>query len=234
VWRVDRDAVRRRKKRQKDREIVIWGACEGMSQISGQLSTPDARALDAKLNALAATVCPHDPRTRDQRRADAMGAMAAGATRLGCRCERADCAAGQRRPASPVTIHVIAEHATLTGAGAVPGSIVGADGLITPELIAELAATAKLVPLMHPGDAPPEPGRVPSQALADFVRCRDLTCRWPGCDVAATHCDVDHTVPFAEGGATHAANLKCFCRTHWVHKTYATANSRHSPGTPFS
>jgi len=41
----------------------------------------------------------------------------------------------------------------------------------------------------------PEPGYIPSKALADFVRCRDLTCRWPGCDHPAMDCDVDHTIP---------------------------------------
>ncbi|EUA05873.1 hypothetical protein I546_5966 [Mycobacterium kansasii 732] len=40
--------------------------------------TPDAQVLDRRLSALAATVCAHDPRTRDQRRADALGALAAG------------------------------------------------------------------------------------------------------------------------------------------------------------
>jgi hypothetical protein len=80
--------------------------------------------------------------------------------------------------------------------------------------VAELAASAKLVPLIHPADAPPEPGYVPSKALADFVRCRDLTCRWPGCDRPAAQCDIDHTIPYANGGPTHASNLKCYCRTH--------------------
>jgi hypothetical protein len=56
--------------------------------------------------------------------------------------------------------------------------------------------------------------------LADFVRCRDLTCRWPGCDQPAIGCDVDHTIPYAQGGATHAANLKCYCRTHHLVKTF--------------
>jgi hypothetical protein len=41
------------------------------------------------------------------------------------------------------------------------------------------------------------------------VRCRDLTCRWPGCDVPAMRCDLDHTIPHAKGGPTHAGNLKC-------------------------
>ncbi|BBZ73565.1 hypothetical protein MPRS_46580 [Mycobacterium paraseoulense] len=68
--------------------------------------------------------------------------------------------------------------------------------------------------LIHPGHAPPEPGYLPSPALADFVRCRDLTCRWPGCDQPALACDLDHTIAYAQGGPTHAANLKCLCRTH--------------------
>ena len=55
----------------------------------------------------------------------------------------------------------------------------GADGLISPELVAELAQSATLVALVHPGDAAPEQGYTPSKALAEFVRCRDLTCRFP-------------------------------------------------------
>jgi hypothetical protein len=69
--------------------------------------------------------------------------------------------------------------------------------LIPAELVTELATSAKLTPLVHPGDAPPEPGYVPSKALAEFVRCRDLTCRWPGCDKPAWQCDLDHTIPYA-------------------------------------
>jgi hypothetical protein len=118
-----------------------------------------------------------------------------------------------------VVIHVIAEQSTLTG-GTAPGSEIGADGLIPPEVVAELAGTAKLVPLIHPGDSPPEPRYTPSKALADFVRCRDLTCRWPGCDHPAHDCDVDHTIPYSEGGPTHVANLKCYCRTHHLVKTF--------------
>ncbi|WP_156661324.1 DUF222 domain-containing protein, partial [Mycobacterium sp. 852002-51163_SCH5372311] len=169
VARVDVDAVRRRKKEQADREIWIGQDQDGISRIEGSLFSVDAHALDQRLAKLAATVCAHDPRSAAQRRADALGALAAGADRLGCRCARADCAAGARPGASPVMIHVIA------GPGdPAAGWQVGADGLITPELLAELAASATLVPLVHPGDAPPEPGYTPSKALADFVRCRDL------------------------------------------------------------
>jgi len=220
VARADIDAVRRRKERAADREIWIADSGDGLSHIQGSLLSPDARALDRRLSVLAGTVCEHDPRTREQRRADALGALAAGTEGLGCGCGRADCVAASRPGASPVVIHVVAEQATVDGVGAAPGSLVGADGLIPPELMAELAASAKLVPLVHPGDAPAEPGYVPSAALADFVRCRDLTCRWPGCDRSAAECDVDHTIPFAAGGLTHASNLKCYCRMHHLVKTF--------------
>jgi len=214
VAKADVDAVRRRTKSQGDRDVWIGPDHDGVAEISGSLLSPDAHALEQRLTALAATVCPHDPRTREQRRADALGALAAGADRLGCRCGRGDCAAGKRPAASPVVIHVIAEQATLDGRSAAPASEVAADGIITPELLTELAKSAKLVPLIHPGDAAPENGYVPSKALADFVRCRDLTCRWPGCDQPAVGCDIDHTIPYSQGGRTHAANLKCYCRTH--------------------
>ncbi|ORB72031.1 HNH endonuclease signature motif containing protein [Mycobacterium shinjukuense] len=220
VARADADAVRRRQEHQADREIWITDCVDGVCEIHGSLLTPDAHALDKRLTALAATVCAHDPRSRQQRRADALGALAAGADRLGCRCGRPDCAAGGRPAPPPVVIHVIADQASLDGTGSTPGSLVAADGLIAPELVAELAKSAKLVPLVHPADAPPEPGYAPSQALADFVRCRDLTCRWPGCDRPAVDCDLDHTIPYADGGPTHAANLKCYCRTHHLVKTF--------------
>ncbi len=222
VARVDADVVRRRHREVRtDRRIEIDDTEGGMALIRGSLVTPDAHALDQRLDALAATVCVHDPRTREQRRADALGALAVGADRLSCRCGRPDCAAGARKPASPVVIHVIAEQATLDGRGSAPGSELNTDGLITPELLAELAAAGKLVPLAHPGtDAAPEKGYTPSKALADFVRCRDLTCRAPGCDRPAVHCQIDHTIPYGEGGATHASNLKCLCTLHHLLKTF--------------
>jgi uncharacterized protein DUF222 len=229
VANADADAVRRRKERQEDRQVWIGDLGGGMSEIHGSLLTPDAHALEKRLNALAATVCEHDPRGREQRRADALGALAAGADRLGCRCGRPDCAAGKRPGATPVVIHVIAEQATIDGGATGQASEVGADGLIAPELVEELAKSAKLVALVHPGDAPPEPGYVPSKALADFVRCRDLTCRWPGCDRPALDCDLDHTIPYADGGPTHASNLKCYCRTHHLVKTFWGWRDRQLP-----
>ena len=220
VAKADADAVRRRTERRTEREVWFADLEGGLSEIHGSLLSPDAHALDKRLAALAGTVCERDPRTREQRRADALAALTAGADRLGCRCGLRDCTAGKRPAATPVVIHVIAEQSMIDSRSGTTASEVCADGLVSPELIAELAAEAKLVPLVHPVDAAPEPGYVPSKKLADFVRCRDLTCRWPGCDRPAFDCDIDHTVPYADGGFTHASNLKCYCRIHHLVKTF--------------
>ena len=61
-----------------------------------------------------------------------------------------------------------------------PAAMMG--GQLLPGAIARRAAHgATLTPIVHPGLAPPEPRYRPSKKLADFVRCRDQTCRFPGC-----------------------------------------------------
>jgi hypothetical protein len=99
-----------------------------------------------------------------------------------------------------------------------PAAMMG--GQFLPGAIARRAAlNATLTMVLHPGLAPPERRYRPSQKLADFVRCRDLTCRFPGCTEPATNCDVDHTIPWPYG-PTQAANLKCLCRKHHLLKTF--------------
>jgi hypothetical protein len=216
---VDADAVRRRREAQAHRELSFWDTGDGLAGMYGRLERTDAKVVENRVNAIAATVCESDPRTRSQRRADALGALAAGAERLQCQCATPQCPADPAPVPMPVVIHVVAEQPAGYGTPA-PGAMIGADGLVSPELLAELAAAAKLLPLVHPADTAPESGRTPSKALADFVRCRDLTCRFPGCDRPVTHADIDHTIPFDDGGATHASNLKCLCRLHHLLKTF--------------
>ena len=198
VAQVDADAVRRAAKAANDRYVDVVADGAGIAWVEGKVFATAGNALDRRLDELAATVCDADPRTRKQRRADALGALVVGADRLVCGCGSADCAAKGPAPKSNVVIHVIAEQATVQGTGSTPGVVSGLEGLIPAELIAELAASARLVPLSRPAQAP-EAGYTPSATLAEFVRCRDLTCRAPGCDRPATDCDIDHTIPFAAG-----------------------------------
>lgn len=220
VVRQDRDAIRRRERKRRDRVIEIWDSGDGLAEIRGFLQNIDAHLLEERLAALAATVCGQDMRTPAARRADAIGALALGADRLQCCCPDPDCPGSDRPVTSPVVIHVVAEAATIDGAGTEPAVVIGTDWLIPAEIVAELARTARLRPINQPGRAAPECGYTPTQALADFVRCRDLNCRFPGCDRPATGCDLDHTIPYTDGGPTQAGNLKLLCRKHHLLKTF--------------
>jgi hypothetical protein len=228
VARVDRDAVRRAREVIRDRFIDVNTQETGMAYVTGSVLNTAGRALDRRLNEMADTVCEADPRTREQRRADALGALAGGADRLVCGCGSADCHAAARACTSNVVIHVVAEHASVVGNGIAPGLVLGAEGMISAEMVAELAATAKVQPLIAPADMP-EPRYTPSAKLAAFVRCRDLTCRAPGCDRPAIDCDLDHTIAYHRGGRTHASNLKALCRKHHLLKTFGGWRDKQLP-----
>lgn len=64
---------------------------------------------------MAHQVCESDPRTVAQRRADALGALAAGAEQLACACGATNCPAALDTDAraGAVVVHVIAESRSL-------------------------------------------------------------------------------------------------------------------------
>jgi hypothetical protein len=115
-------------------------------------------------------------------------------------------------PGAPAAASVRASAALITGGGVVPAP-----------LLAELiAGGARISAVCDPGELGLELHYRPSAKLAEFIRMRDLTCRFPGCDVPAECCDIDHTVPWPLG-PTHPSNLKCECRKHHLLKTFWTA-----------
>jgi hypothetical protein len=194
------------------------GASPGLTDFWGTVRTADAAAMSARLEGLAATVCEHDPRTTVQRRADAYGAIGRGEAMLACECGRDDCpAVSERKAVRDAVIHVLAEQATLDGSSGKPGYLPGF-GILPAESVRELAKSATLKPVALP-TGEPDPGYRPSAKTLEFIRWRDLTCRWPGCDRPVDKCDVDHTVPYPFG-PTHPSNNKPYCRTHHLLKTF--------------
>ncbi|WP_193609979.1 HNH endonuclease signature motif containing protein [Nocardioides lijunqiniae] len=49
----------------------------------------------------------------------------------------------------------------------------------------------------------------------------DHTCVFPWCTRPATRCDIDHAIPYAEGGPTCSCNTAPLCRGHHRLKTHA-------------
>jgi len=60
---------------------------------------------------------------------------------------------------------------------------------------------------------------VPTDAMKAYVQARDGTCVYPGCDVPSTKCQLDHRIPFDDGGPTTPANLFSLCQRHHNIKT---------------
>ena len=54
----------------------------------------------------------------------------------------------------------------------------------------------------------------PSARLRHMIIVRQRTCSFPGCRRNAARCDLDHTVPFGQGGRTCECNLAPLCRRH--------------------
>jgi 5-methylcytosine-specific restriction endonuclease McrA len=46
------------------------------------------------------------------------------------------------------------------------------------------------------------------------VMARDRTCRYPHCNRQARNCDLEHAIPWEEGGETNADNLNAICSRH--------------------
>ncbi len=254
VDRYDPGALRQNRTRARDREIGIGARCaeSGTAEIWGRLYATDATMLDRRLTAMARGVCDEDPRTVAQRRADALGALAAGSDGLACACGSPQCpAAIDDARAAGVVIHVLADADVLdavpdpamsgerptadaepAGSHRAGGVLTGRGGIVPAPLLAELIRSgAKVRTLRRPG-VDPEPGYRPSTALDEFVRLRDLTCRFPNCDVPAEYCDIDHTIAWP-WGPTHPSNLKCECRKHHLLKTFwhGWRDRQHPDGT---
>jgi hypothetical protein len=149
-----------------------------------------------------------------------LSAFAARATAMACACGSPDCpAAKPGATVGDVVIHVLADAATVSGDSTAPGYVPGFGGL-SAEAVRQLTTSAKLRPVVHPKDCAPEPRYRPSAALADFIRCRDLTCRFPGCDRPADYADIDRTVLWPLG-PTHPSDLKLLCGTHMTSATFS-------------
>jgi hypothetical protein len=181
----------------------------GMYSVAGMLDPENGALLTAALDGLTAGIPHEDPRTTDQRRADALidlvqVALAHGDTP----------ASGAARP--EIIVHVSAE--TLAGdPGSPPTTLDGGEPL-TPAALDRLGCDAHWRRLLlDPAGIPVELGRATRTippALRKYVALRDGGCRYPGCTRRPAHCEAHHAVYWRDGGTTDATNLVLLCRYH--------------------
>lgn len=161
VWidRIDPGALRRTRDNVRSRDFVVGGRNDdaATTEVWGRLQPTDALRLQQRLTAMARGVCPDDPRTLAQRRADAVGALAANSEHLKCLCGNPACsAATDDGRATGVVIHVLAETAATRSA---PDPLIHGDGRIPePPAPARPAASPDTAAASCPNPAaPPSP-----------------------------------------------------------------------------
>ncbi|MDT4928951.1 MAG: hypothetical protein QOF92_1818, partial [Pseudonocardiales bacterium] len=191
-----RDAVAQRR-------VVATPQDDGTSELWALLPADDAAALMARLNRIVDQTKGLDARTADQRRADALLALATGNLEQNC--------------GAAVLATVAAS--TLLGLDDQPGELEG-HGPIPAALAREIAhrpdstwrrlltdPAGQLIDYGTNTYRPPAP-------LARHVRARDRTCRFPGCNRRARRCELDHITARHNGRPTNQANLHCLCPRH--------------------
>ena len=214
----------------RGRRVTLTVQPHGMSQILALLPAVEAQTIWLAINKLARIGNRDDKNSErelvetadaetlsiDQRRADALAAIA---ERYLATSETENQAHGR-----PVTLNLTLDLPTFLGLKENPGILEGF-GEIPASAARILASDAKWKRFI----TDPLTGNLldfgrstyePPQALVDFITARDRRCRFPGCRQPSQLCDIDHAIPWEDGGETSTDNLGLLCRRHHRRKTH--------------
>lgn len=196
---------------------------DGLRTYLLKLDPEAAAAFEAALDPLSApqtdaqTKMP-DPRTSDQRRADALMEIIARGV------QGADGVPLTTKAALVVTMQ-IQDLVNRTGCGTTP-----AGDLLAPDTVRKLACDARVIPaVLDTSGEILDVGRSRRLATSAMVRAlwvRDGGCTFPGCTRPPTWCDAHHVRHWVDGGPTSVDNLALLCARHHtiVHQRDHTAD----------
>lgn len=92
-------------------------------------------------------------------------------------------------------------------------------GALDPADTKKLAALADRIRDVDKAGTAAVSGYQPSDDIRAAVNGRDRICRWPGCNVPAHQCQLDHRINYADGGPTTATEMLSLCPHHHQRKT---------------
>jgi hypothetical protein len=212
--------VKRQEKAEDSRYVDLTPERDGMVTLSVHLPAAQGIAIFGRMTDIARSLQAWDePRTLTQLRVDALSDLLLDVD--GQTSSTAGMGDGptHRYRSIRARVLVTVPALTLLRCSREPGVVEGY-GPIDAQTARELTANA---PTMHRLLTHPESGvllsygrttyRIPEQ-LRTWLRVRDGTCRFPGCNRSAAACDVDHTDDWNFGGATAQNNLALLCKGH--------------------
>lgn len=232
--RLQSDLVDERHGRAHERRRVrLYELEDGLSRLVADLPAALGHAIFDRVSELAREESTHDTDTNtdadaderclDERRADVLCDLLLAATPTG----------GDGLDEIRGTVHVTVPVLTLAGLDDEPALLAG-HGPIDADTARRIAAAApvweRVLTHPHTGEPLACDRYRPSAELRRYLTARDERCRWVGCRRPARQCDADHTVAFADGGATAASNLALLCRRHHRLKHASPWTVRHLGG----
>ena len=206
----------------RSRYLRSWSEADGAFRLDARLTSDAGARLITVVKARASKLMERTRRAGSKESAEAHAADAL--------VSLAD--AGTQGPRAVVHVHVDqaawerggvekGESCQVPGVG--PVSVAAArrlarDGIVKAVLTdeADVKAVAHL-------------GRTIPAKLRTALEARDRTCVIPGCD-ERDELEIDHVVPYAEGGPTQLGNLVRLCRWHHDLKTYRRWRLAGRPG----
>ncbi len=127
---------------------------------------------------------------------------------------RAVATAASGHPRTRWCLTVLSPDGTAVAHGCAAGRHSWPAGRSCAEFVAGLRVVLNTVIRGRCGHARAERGYRPSRRLRHLVTARNTRCTAPGCSRPAARCDLDHTLPWHEGGVTCECNLSPLCRHH--------------------
>ncbi|BDI22930.1 HNH endonuclease signature motif containing protein [Herbiconiux sp. L3-i23] len=205
------------------RDLSLAGQRDGMADLLLHAPAQHSVAIYNRVDQIARTLTdPDDTRILAQKRADVFIALlldpGAVFPSTDTDAEKGPRQATLHRGVRP-NVNVTVPALSLLGKSDEPANLEGY-GPISVETARELAGAATG---FHRILTHPETGvilsfgrdryEVPTE-LKRFLRARDETCRFVGCNRPAIATDIDHTVAWEDGGGTNVWNLGCLCKGH--------------------
>ncbi len=215
VAALDEEALRETPKRERHGDVDVWPTRPGMVFVGSEMTEAEALVVLDRIDDAAHVLVrdPDETRSLPELRSSVFRSLLLG--EAGC------CSRVLTPPAVSVNLDVVVD-----GRGSVSAGRLGAvtastldDLFAAAERTGGVVRTRPVPDVSCPGEHT-EPGSYrPSSALVAAVRLRDRTCRFPGCTVPGTRCDLDHTRPHPHG-PTCLCNLALLCRHHHRLKTF--------------
>jgi hypothetical protein len=198
-----------------------WSDDDGAVRINARFAPDDGARLIATIDARAASLQEDARRSGSRERAEAYAADAL-----------VGLAAGEAGPRG--VVNVVVDEASFQRGHVEPGETCRIDGIgPLPVSAARRLASGSDVRVVGRDGADvtrvTKLGRTIPARVRAALEVRDPTCVVPGCD-ATINLEIDHIVPFAEGGPTRLDNLARLCRHHHSQKTHHGAALRGVPG----